>query len=130
MGRRTCDFHVDSCGRRSASSPPPCPALSLALVFLRSFAFGSDTSRTFTAIYGIAGIAAIPFVYFAVDLAQGSTMHPSNPTREGLPPAMGQTAGVGLITFIWIFAWLVARRMEIAALEERALRAVHSVSGA
>ena len=102
----------------------------VAYVFLRSFAFGSDTSRTFTAIYGIAGIAAIPFVYFAVDLAQGSTMHPSDPTREGLPPAMGQTAGVGLITFIWIFAWLVARRMEIAALEERALRAAHAVSGA
>jgi heme exporter protein C len=49
----------------------------VAYVFLRSFAFGSDTSRTFTAIYGIAGIAAISFVYFAVDLAQGSTMHPS-----------------------------------------------------
>ncbi len=101
----------------------------VAYVFLRSFAFGSDTSRTFTAIYGIAGIAAIPFVYFAVDLAQGSTMHPSNPTREGLPPAMGQTAGVGLITFVWIFAWLVARRMEVAALEERALQAGHARSG-
>ena len=100
----------------------------VAYVFLRSFAFGSDTSRTFTAIYGIAGIAAIPFVYFAVDLAQGSTMHPSNPTREGLPPAMGQTAGVGLITFVWIFAWLVAHRMEIAALEERALQAHHARS--
>ena len=102
----------------------------VAYVFLRSFAFGSDTSRTFTAIYGIAGIAAVPFVYFAVDLAQGSTMHPSNPTREGLPPAMGQTAGVGLITFIWIFAWLVAHRMEIAALEERALQAHHARSSA
>src|SRR5262245_46920152 len=98
----------------------------VAYVFLRNFAFGSDTSRTFTAIYGIAGIAAVPFVYFAVDLAQGSTMHPSNPTREGLPAAMGQTAGVGLITFIWIFAWLVARRMEIATLEERAWQAGHA----
>src|SRR6516165_404965 len=29
----------------------------VAYLFLRSFAFGSDTARTFAAIYGIAGIA-------------------------------------------------------------------------
>jgi len=93
----------------------------VAYLFLRSFAFGSDTAKTFTAVYGIAGIAAIPFVYFAVDLAQGSTMHPSNPAREGLPPEMGRTVGVGMITFIWVFAWLVAKRLELAALQAHAL---------
>jgi heme exporter protein C len=94
----------------------------VAYLFLRSFAFGSDTAKTFAAIYGIAGIAAIPFVYFAVDLAQGSTMHPSNPSREGLPPEMGQTVGVGMVAFIWVFAWLVAKRLELAALQARALQ--------
>ena len=93
----------------------------VAYLFLRSFAFGSDTAKTFTAVYGIAGIAAIPFVYFAVDLAQGSTLHPSNPAREGLPPEMGRTVGVGMITFIGIFAWLVAKRLELASLQARAL---------
>jgi len=93
----------------------------VAYLFLRSFAFGSDTAKTFTAVYGIAGIAAIPFVYFAVDLAQGSTMHPSNPAREGLPPEMGRTVGVGMVTFIWLFAWLVAKRLELAALQAHAL---------
>jgi heme exporter protein C len=93
----------------------------VAYLFLRSFAFGSDTAKTFTAVYGIAGIAAIPFVYFAVDLAQGSTMHPSNPSREGLPTEMGQTVGAGMVTFIWIFAWLVAKRLEVASLQARAL---------
>ena len=93
----------------------------VAYLFLRSFAFGSDTARTFAAIYGIAGIAAIPFVYFAVDLAQGSTMHPSNPSREGLPTEMGQTVGAGMVAFIWMFGWLVARRLELAALQARAL---------
>lgn len=93
----------------------------VAYLFLRSFAFGSDAARTFAAIYGIAGIAAIPFVYFAVDLALGSTMHPSNPSREGLPAAMGQTVGAGMVAFIWVFAWLVARRLELAALQARAL---------
>jgi heme exporter protein C len=93
----------------------------VAYLFLRSFSFGSDTAKTFTAVYGIAGIAAIPFVYFAVDLAQGSTMHPSNPSREGLPPEMGRAVGVGMVTFIWIFAWLVAKRLELAALQAHAL---------
>lgn len=95
----------------------------VAYLFLRSFAFGSDTAKTFTAVYGIAGIAAIPFVYFAVDLAQGSTMHPSNPSREGLPREMGQTVGVAMVTFIAIFAWLVAKRLELALLQSRALAA-------
>lgn len=93
----------------------------VAYLFLRSFAFGSDTAKTFTAVYGIAGLAAIPFVYFAVDLAQGSTMHPSNPSREGLPAEMGRTVGAGMVTFIWIFAWLVAKRLELASLQARAL---------
>jgi heme exporter protein C len=93
----------------------------VAYLFLRSFAFGSDTAKTYTAVYGIVGTAAIPFVYYAVDLAQGSTMHPSNPTREGLPPEMGRTVSVGMVTFIWIFAWLVAKRLELAALHAHAL---------
>ena len=91
----------------------------VAYLFLRGLAFGSDAAKTFTSVYGIVGTAAIPFVYFAVDLAQGSTMHPSNPAREGLPAEMGRTVGAGMIAFVLVFAWLVARRMELAALEAR-----------
>ena len=94
----------------------------VAYLFLRSFAFGSDTARTYTAVYGIAGIGAIPFVYFALDLAQSATMHPTNPAKEGLPPEMGRTVGVGMITFIWIFAWLVAKRCELGQLHARVLQ--------
>jgi len=93
----------------------------VAYLFLRSFAFGSDTARTYTAVYGIAGVCVIPFVYFALDLAQSATMHPTNPAREGLPPEMGRTVGVGMITFIWIFAWLIARRCEVGLLQSRVL---------
>jgi heme exporter protein C len=95
----------------------------VAYLFLRGLAFGSDAAKTFTSVYGIVGTAAIPFVYFAVDLAQRSTMHPSNPAREGLPTAMGQTVGAGMVAFLLIFAWMVARRIELAALEARALDA-------
>lgn len=89
----------------------------VAYLFLRALAFGSDAAKTYTAIYGIAGTAAIPFVYFAIDIAQGSTMHPSNPAKEGLPAEMARTAGAGLVAFVLVFAWLVARRFEVAALE-------------
>ncbi|MFQ5514125.1 MAG: cytochrome c biogenesis protein [Myxococcota bacterium] len=89
----------------------------VAYLFLREFAFGSDTARTFASIYGIVGTAAIPFVYYAVDLARGSTLHPSSPVREGLPPAMTWTLLSGLAAFVLVFGYLVARRLELARLE-------------
>jgi heme exporter protein C len=92
----------------------------VAYLFLRAFTVGSDAARTFASVYGIAGTAVIPFVYYAVELARGSTMHPSNPAREGLPPGMAWTAIVGLVAFVALFAHLVARRLEVARLEARA----------
>ena len=91
----------------------------LAYLLLRAFAFGNDTARTFASIYGILGTALIPFVYYAVDLAQSSTLHPSNPAREGLPAGMGSTIGVGIAAYLIAFFYLLGRRIEIADLEER-----------
>jgi heme exporter protein C len=93
----------------------------VAYLLLRGFSIGSDTARNFTAIYGIAGTAAIPFVYYAVDLAQGDTLHPSNPAREGLPAAMSHTLGAGMVAFLLLFAWMAARRIALARLEARQL---------
>ncbi|MCE2392323.1 MAG: cytochrome c biogenesis protein CcsA [Proteobacteria bacterium] len=95
----------------------------LAYLLLRGFAFGSDTARTFTAVYGIVGTAAIPFVYFAVDLARGDTLHPSNPAREGLPAAMSETLGAGMVAFVLVFGFLTARRLAAARLESDLLEA-------
>lgn len=89
----------------------------LAYLFLRAFAPGSDTGRTFAAVYGILGSALIPLVYYAVDLAQGSTLHPSNPAREGLPAGMGSTLVAGMAAYLLAFAYLLARRLEVAGLE-------------
>jgi heme exporter protein C len=91
----------------------------LAYLFLRAFAFGSDTARTFASIYGILGTALIPFVYLAVDLAQGSTMHPSNPASEGLPAGMQSTVLVGMAAYLLVFYYLASRRLEVAVLEAR-----------
>jgi heme exporter protein C len=93
----------------------------VAYLLLRGFAFGSDAARTFSSIYGIAGLLAVPFVYFAVDLARGDTLHPSNPAREGLPPAMAWTLAAGMVAYLLAFAWLAARRLSIARLESELL---------
>ncbi len=92
----------------------------LAYLFLRTFAFGSDTTRTFAAVYGILGTALIPLVYYAVELAQGSTLHHSNPAREGLPPGMASTILAGMGAYLLAFAYLGARRLEVAVLEAAA----------
>jgi len=89
----------------------------VAYLFLRAFAAGNDSARTFASIYGIAGTLCIPFVYYAVDLAGGSTLHPSNPAREGLPPGMARAIIAGLAAFLVVFAWLVATRLGNACLE-------------
>jgi heme exporter protein C len=95
----------------------------VAYLFLRAFAAGSDAARTFASVYGIAGVALIPFVYYAVDIAQGASLHPANPAREGLPPAMAWTVLMGLLAYLLLFGYFLARRLEIgrfeAALVER-----------
>ena len=88
----------------------------VAYLFLRGLTFGSDTARTFAAIYGIVGTVGIPFNYFAVEIARGATMHPSSP-RESLPAEMVVTILAGLFAFLALFAWLLARRIEVAGLE-------------
>jgi heme exporter protein C len=95
----------------------------LAYLFLRAFAFGSDAARTFSSVYGIAGVLAIPFVYFAVELARGDTLHPDNPAKEGLPAEMAWTVTLGLVAFALAFGWLAARRLEVARLEATLLDA-------
>ena len=90
-----------------------------AYLFLRTLSSGTDEARAFASIYGILGTAAIPFVFFAVDLAQGKTLHPSNPAREGLPASMLVPLLLGFVAFACVFWYLFARRLEVAKLEAR-----------
>ena len=93
----------------------------VAYLFLRAFAFGSDAARNFASVYGIAGTAVIPFVYYAVDLAQGRTLHPVNPAREGRPTEMAITVLVATGAFLVVFAYLTSRRLELVRLEGQLL---------
>ena len=81
----------------------------------------TDGAGTDDTVYGIAGTAAIPFVYYAVDLARGSTLHPSSPAREGLPALMAATWIVAAVALLLVFAYLLVRRLEVARLEAQAL---------
>ena len=78
-------------------------------------AYGRDTARTFAAVYGILRTALIPLVYKAVDIASG--LHPSNPLREDMPAGMLGTLWVGVGAYLLVFAYFLARRMEIGQLE-------------
>ncbi|MCH6563193.1 MAG: cytochrome c biogenesis protein CcsA [Myxococcales bacterium] len=93
----------------------------VAYLFLRAFVIGSDAARTLASVYGIVGTAAIPFVYYAVDLARGSTLHPSSPAREGLPGLMAATWVVAAVALLLVFAYLLVRRLEVARLEAQLL---------
>ncbi len=93
----------------------------VAYLFLRSFAFGSDAARTFASVYGILGTSLIPLVYYAVDLARGRALHPSNPAREGLPGSMLLVLLFGMGAFLLVFAYLVLRRFEVARHQARLL---------
>ncbi len=98
--------------------------LYVAYLFIRALAFGSDTARTFAAVYGIAGTAVIPFVHYAVRLAGGSAMHPSTPASGGtLPASMAYPLLAGLGAFLLVFLYLLTRRFEVAGLESRLLEA-------
>ena len=89
----------------------------VAYLFLRGLTFGSDAARNVASVYGIVGTAGIPFNYFAVELAREATLHPSSPASEGLPGAMVVTLLAGVGAFLIVFAYLVARRVEVAWLE-------------
>jgi heme exporter protein C len=92
----------------------------VAYLFLRAFAIGSDAARTLASVYGIVGTAMIPFVYYAVDIARGATLHPENPARAGMDARMGWTLMLGLLAFALVFAYLLVRRLEVARLEAQA----------
>jgi heme exporter protein C len=98
----------------------------LAYLFLRAFAFGSDAARTFASVYGIVGTAVIPFVYYAVDIAGGRTVHPENPARQGLPAEMWTPLVAGMAALLLVFLYLLSRRIEVARLESRLFDAMAS----
>ena len=92
----------------------------LSYLLLRSFTEGSERTARFAAVYGIAGLAIVPLNYLAIDLAGGRSIHPENLQRGSLGPGMRAPFWLGVGTALLAFAHLLARRVELAALGERA----------
>ena len=92
----------------------------LSYLLLRSFTEGSERTARFAAVYGIAGLAIVPLNYLAIDLAGGRSIHPENLQRGSLGAGMRAPFWLGVLTGLVAFAHLLARRIELAVLRERA----------
>ncbi len=99
----------------------------LAYLLLRSFAEGSERAARFASVYGIAGLLIIPLNYFAIDLAGGRALHPSNLERGSLGEGMGWPFLLGVVANLLVFSVLMALRWDVERLrelqEQRALAA-------
>ena len=91
----------------------------VSYLLLRSFTEGSERTARFAAVYGIAGVALIPLNYFAIQLAEGRSIHPENLERGSLGDGMGWPFLVGSLTALVAFVHLLCRRIELARLSEQ-----------
>jgi heme exporter protein C len=85
----------------------------LAYLLLRSFTEGSARTARFAAVYGIAGLFAIPLNYFAIELFGGAAMHPDNLERDSLGAGMGWPFAMGVITALVALVHLVLLRFDL-----------------
>jgi heme exporter protein C len=93
----------------------------LAYLLLRSFTEGSARTARFAAVYGIAGVFAIPLNYFAIELFGGAAMHPDNLERGSLGAGMGWPFAVGLATGLAAYLHLLLLRTDLEAIRAEAV---------
>ncbi len=85
----------------------------LAYLLLRSFTEGSARTARFAAVYGIAGMFAIPLNYFAIELFGGAAMHPDNLEQGSLGAGMGWPFALGVIAALVALVHLVLLRFDL-----------------
>jgi heme exporter protein C len=92
----------------------------LSYLLLRSFTEGTERMARFSAVYGLAGLVVIPLNYFAIELAQGATMHPPN-LGQGTTVGGGMRTPLllGFVTALVGFVYLLALRVRVAGLRTR-----------
>ncbi len=92
----------------------------LAYLLLRSFTEGSARTARFAAVYGILGVFAVPFNYFAIDLFGGAAMHPDNLERDSLGAGMGWPFALAVGSGIGVFVHLLLLRIDVGARRDAA----------
>jgi heme exporter protein C len=93
----------------------------LAYLLLRSFTEGSARTARFAAVYGIAGVLAIPLNYFAIDLFGGAALHPDNLERGSLGDGMGWPFAIGVAAGLAAYAHLLLLRTDLESLRAEAV---------
>jgi len=90
-------------------------------LLLRAMVDEPEMRARYAAVVGIVGAANIPIVHFSVKwwraLHQPSTI--LGPSPSPIDPAIGLALFVNWVAFTLLFAYFLARRMEIARLEEQ-----------
>ena len=95
----------------------------LAYILLRSFTEGSERTARFAAVYGIAGLLAVPLNYLAIDLFGGRAVHPDNLGRGSLGEGMRAPFWAGVCTALLAFARLTLLRFQLETYRTRSARA-------
>ena len=93
----------------------------LAYLLLRSFTEGSARTARFAAVYGIAGVFAIPLNYFAIELFGGAAMHPDNLERGSLGDGMGWPFLVGVLAGLAAYVHLLLLRTDLESLRAQSI---------
>ncbi len=88
----------------------------LAYLLLRSFTEGSARTARFAAVYGVAGVLAIPLNYFAIELFGGAAMHPDNLQRGSLGAGMGWPFVAGVAAGLAAYVHLLLLRTDLESL--------------
>jgi heme exporter protein C len=85
----------------------------VAYLFLRAFAVG-DFMRRSTAVVGIAGTLAIPFVSYAVRIAGERSIHPPSPDMS---PEIRLSFRIATLCLLVVFTYLFCLRLSVAKAE-------------
>lgn len=88
----------------------------VAYLMLRSFGGDQAQNAKFRAVLGIVGFLDVPLIYYSVNIWR--TLHPKQLVlRGGLQEDMFQAFMVCLVTFTFMFAAILARRVSLAKAE-------------
>ncbi len=98
----------------------------LAYILLRSFTEGSERTARFAAVYGMAGLVAVPLNYLAIDLFGGRAVHPDNLGRGSLDSGMVAPLAAGSIAALLAAAYLTLLRFQLEGLRVRAAWSLRS----
>lgn len=99
--------------------------LLVGIRMVRSYAVNRDQGARLAAVIGIVAALDVPIIYKAVDWWRGQ--HPVLFRQGGgqaLAPGMSETFSFCIVTFVLLFALLLATRYRLARLEDRSLHAI------